>query len=283
MTAGRLILLGVKGGPAIRQGGAMPTSSFIEIGGCRAVVDCGLGVARSLVAAGIDLRSLDHVFITHLHSDHLLELGPLLHTAWATGLQRPIDVWGPPGIEVYWTGFLHSMAQDIAIRIADEGRSPLADLVRLHVHGAGTVMTDGALTVSALAVPHPPMPDCHALRFDGPVAVTFSGDTAFHPPLAAFARGSAVLVHEAMLPEGIEAIVQKTGLGDALRHHLIRSHATVDQAATIARDAGVRGLVLHHLIPVDDPAIAEQDWLDRAAAVWDGPVVVGRDGMEIAL
>lgn len=278
----RLVLLGVKGGPAIRARGAMPTATLIDLAGARIVVDCGLGVAKGLVEAGADLRSLTHIFVTHLHSDHYLELGPLLHTAWTTGLTRPVDVWGPPGLADYWTGFLASMAADIAIRIADEGRAPLDGLVRLHDLAEGEVLAAGGLRVRALLVPHPPLANCFALRFDGPGAsVTVSGDTAYHPPLAGFARGSSVLVHEAMLVEGVEAIVRKTGLGDALRAHILRSHTTVEDAARIARDAGVGRLVLNHLIPVDDPAFGEGDWLARAATVWDGPVTVGRDGMEL--
>lgn len=279
----RIVLLGVKGGPAIRARGAMPTATLVDMAGRRIVVDCGLGVSKSLVEAGCDLRSIDHVLITHLHSDHVLELGPLLHTAWTTGLSRKITVWGPPGIEGYWRGFLASMAHDIAIRIEDEGRAPLTGLIDLRICDEGELWAEQGLRVSALRVPHPPLPDCFALRIDGRVGVTLSGDTAHHPPLAAFAAGSAVLLHEAMLPEGIEAIIAKTGLGDRLRQHLWASHSTVEQAAMIARDAGVGRLVLNHLIPVDDPAFTDADWLARAGQVWKGPVTVGRDGMEIAL
>jgi len=91
------------------------------------------------------------------------------------------------------------------------------------------------------------------------------------------------LVHEAMLPEGIEAIVRKTGLGDRLRAHLHASHTVVEDAARIAASAGVGRLALNHLIPIDDPAFTETDWTERAAAVWTGPVTVGRDGLEIAI
>ena len=76
----RVVLLGVKGGPSIRAKGAMPTSSLIELDGRRIVVDCGLGVTRGLVEAGVDLKTLDVILLTHLHSDHVLELGGLVHT-----------------------------------------------------------------------------------------------------------------------------------------------------------------------------------------------------------
>lgn len=277
------MLLGVKGGPAIRQGGAMPTATLVELDGRRILVDCGIGAARALVEAGVDLRTLDLVLITHLHSDHVLELGPLLHTAWTTGLARPIRVFGPAGIDGYWQGFLASMAVDNAIRVADEGRTPLTELVDLATYAEGEVLDEPGFVLRALDVPHPPITPCFALRIDGSRSIVLSGDTAYHPPLAAFAQGADVLVHEAMLPEGVEEIVRKTGLGDRLRAHLHAAHTTADDAARIARGAGVGRLVLNHLIPVDDPRFTEADWLARCAAVWNGPVTVGRDGLAIAL
>ena len=75
----------------------MPTSLLVQMGGAQIVVDCGLGVTRGLVQAGVDLRGLSQIVITHLHSDHVLELGPLVHTAWTTGLRTPLHIWGAAG------------------------------------------------------------------------------------------------------------------------------------------------------------------------------------------
>jgi len=280
----RLVILGAKGGPAIRPGGPNPTSMLLELAERRVVVDCGLGVARGLTNVGMDLRRLDLVFITHLHSDHVLELGPLIHTAWTCGLARPVDVFGPPGLEEYWAGFLASMRFDNDIRVTDEGRAPLQDLVRLHTIAEGPLEGIEGLTVSALRVRHPPVTDCFALRIDGAGRrVTFSSDTAHFPPLAEFARGSSILVHEAMLPAGVEAVIARTGMGDALRRHMKNSHSTAAEAAAIARDAGAARLVLNHLIPADDPSFTDADWLAAASRVYDGPVSVACDGLEIPL
>lgn len=278
----RVVLLGTKGGPAVRAGGAMPTASLLELAGRRVVVDCGVGVTKGLVEAGMDLKSLDLIFITHLHSDHVLELGPLVHTAWTTGLKTPVTIYGPPGIEGYWAGFLASMSYDNSIRVYDEGRVPLEELVTVHSYDEGTVM-EGALRVRALRVPHPPIKDSFALRFDGPKAVTFSGDTAYFPPLAEFAQGSDLLVHEALLPAGVETIIAKTGLGEKLRNHLYASHTKAEDVGRIAAAAGVGHLVLNHLVPADDPTIKAADWLVEVARVWNGPAQVGTDGMEILL
>lgn len=286
----RLVILGAKGGPAVRRPDALPTAMLLELAGRQAIIDCGLGVTRAAVAAGIDLRRLRTVFVTHLHSDHVLELGPLLHTAWTTGAAGPIDVWGPVGLADYWAGFCAAMAFDNDIRVADEGRRPLQALVRLHALEEGALVPppdDGAgpgWQVTALRVPHPPVTDCFALRISaGGKSVALSADTAHFPPLADFARGADLLVHEAMLPAGMERIVTASNLGDALRRHLVASHSTAAEAAAIARAAGVGHLVLNHLIPADDPGFSEADWRAAVAGIWNGPLTIARDGTEIAL
>lgn len=276
----RLVILGSKGGPAIRPGGASPTSSLIEIGGRRCVVDCGLGVTRGLVEAGVGLKELDLVFITHMHSDHVLELGPLLHTAWATGLNRKVTLYGPADLAQYWDGFLASMRYDIDLRIEDEGRPDLRELVELRLleEGAVPVGHEG-LSVTALRVDHPPVVDCYALRFEtADWSVVFSSDTAYFPPLAEFASGCDILVHEAMLERGVDKIVEATGNGERLREHLLASHTMAPDAARIAEDAGAKALVLNHLIPADLPGFDKQEWLD-AAAGFSGKTFVSKDGM----
>ncbi|MDR6818586.1 ribonuclease BN (tRNA processing enzyme) [Neorhizobium sp. 2083] len=280
----RLVLLGTKGGPAIRPGGPSPTSTLLDLGGRRIVVDCGLGVARGLVEAGMPLRELDLIFITHLHSDHVLELGPLIHTAWTTGLDHPVTVYGPGGTGAVWQGFLASLAYDIATRIADEGRPDLESLVTIHEYGPGLVLETERLSATALRVDHPPVTDCFALKFEsGNRAVVFSSDTAYFPPLADFASGSDILVHEAMLPQGVESIVSRTGNGARLREHLIASHTFAADAGRIATAAGVRRLALNHLIPADDPAFGESDWRAALGETFSGELIVGRDGLVIPL
>lgn len=279
MTA-RLVILGSKGGPAIRPGGPSPTSMLLELGGRTIVVDCGLGVSRGLVEAGIGLKGLDLIVITHLHSDHVLELGALLHTAWTTGLDHPVRVYGPPGTGHCWSRFAQAMEFDIEIRISDEGRPDIRDLVQVEEFADGPVLEENGLTVTALRVDHPPVTDCFALRFDhADGSVVFSSDTAFFPPLADFARGADVLVHEAMLAEGVDRLVARTGNGARLKEHLLASHSFAAEAGRIATDAGVGRLVLNHLIPADDPAITPAHWEAAARETWAGPLTIASDGL----
>ncbi|MBZ7923397.1 MBL fold metallo-hydrolase [Ensifer adhaerens] len=280
----RLVLLGSKGGPAIRPGGPWPTSSLLQIGGRTVVVDCALGVTRGLTNASVALKTLDLIVITHLHSDHVLELGPLIHTAWTAGLSQPVRVFGPAGTRAYWQGFLQSMAFDIDIRIVDEGRPDLRALVEVIEFSEGEILSESGLTLSALRVDHPPVTDCFALRFDhAEGSVVFSSDTAYFPPLADFAKGADILVHEAMLAEGVDRLVARTGNGARLKEHLLASHSFAGEAAAIATAAGVGRLVLHHLIPADDPEISETDWIAATRKNWAGALTIAADGLVVKI
>lgn len=108
-------LLGTKGGPAIRPGSSMPTSNLLVLGGRQIVMDCGLGVTRGLTGQNMQLKDVSLIFITHLHSDHYIELGPLLHTAWTAGLKSKVAVYGPPGLDAYWDSFLTSSSFGVQI------------------------------------------------------------------------------------------------------------------------------------------------------------------------
>lgn len=280
----RLVLLGTKGGPAIRKGGPSPTANLLIIEGHPYVIDCGLGVTRALVEAGVALPDLRTILITHLHSDHVLELGMLIHTAWTAGLKQAITVHGPTGTQAVWDGFLASLSFDIAIRIADEGRPALATLVAIREYAEGEVVDDGRVKVTALRVAHPPVTDCFALRFEAAAGtVVFSADTTFFPPLAGFARGADILVHEALYGPGVDRLVSRVGNGARLKQHLMDSHTLAEDVGRIAAEAGVGLLVLNHLVPADDPLVTPQHWIEAVRATYAGPLSIAHDGMTIPL
>ncbi len=285
MTNDHVVLLGTKGGPAIRPGSSLPTSNLICLNGQQIVLDCALGVTKGLVDQGMQLKDLSLIFISHLHSDHYLELGPLLHTAWTAGLKTEVDIYGPAGIDAYWDGFLASMKADIDLRIDDEGRPDLRGLVAIHVVDAGDVMESGGVSVQAIRTEHPPLVDCFAFAFEtANTRVVFSGDTAPISALEDFARDADLLVHEAMLEAALPALMKRVGNGsDKLMDHWLRSHSFAHDAAKTATRARVKRLALSHLIPSDDPDYGPQDWQDAVQGHWDGPLVVGHDGVRIDL
>jgi len=275
----RAILLGTAGGPSPKRGRAAP-ASVVLVDGVAYVVDCGNGVARQMVLAGVELNRIRHVFITHHHSDHNADFGTLLLLAWAAGLSTPVDLWGPPPIAQMVDLFLQMSAPDIDIRIADEGRPPLKPLIRAHdVREAGSVVKDERVGVRCAVVHHPMVATALAYRFDGPDrSIVFSGDTTRADSLIALARGASVLVHEVMYPDAYAG--QAAGNARSIAKHILESHTPVEEVGRIAQEAGVKTLVLSHYVPDNNPD-AEQAWLPLARKHFKGEVIAGRDLLEI--
>lgn len=278
----RLILLGTGGGPRPRKNSAA-SSQVIIVNGAAYVVDCGDGVARQLVLAGIPLTTLRHIFITHHHSDHNADYGNLMLLAWAVGLNTRLDTWGPPPLDRITKLFFEMSATEINTRIADEGWSPLVPLVHVHeVTGTGAITNDGNVKVTCAVVPHPLIELALAYRFDAPDrSIVISGDTAPSDNLVQLAKGADVLVHEAMYLPAVDRLAARRPTARGLKQHLLASHTSAEDAGRVAQAAGVKLLVMSHLIPADDPTITDQMWIDAARVHFRGPVIVGKDLLEI--
>lgn len=281
-TGTHLVLLGTRGGPRVSLERANP-SNLVVADGVPFLVDCGHGVTRRLLEAGVEPSSLRKILITHHHSDHTLELGPLLYNAWASGLREPIDVYGPPPLKTVIEGTFSAMAYDIGIRIADEGRQDPRTLVRVHEFTTpGLVLEANGVRITSALVRHPPLEHCFAYRFDAPGrAIVLSGDTAYSPELIALAKGADVLLHEVMHPEGLDRLVARNANAARLREHLLASHTTTEQVGRVAAEAGVGMLVLNHFVPGEDALLTEDDWLAAPRRDFAGSVVLGRDLMVI--
>ena len=278
----RLILLGTGGGPRPRKTNS--ASAQVIVRHDRAyVIDCGDGVARQLVLADVALPTLRHIFITHHHSDHNADYGTLLQLAWAAGLATRVDTWGPPPLEAITKSFFEMSATDINARIADEGRVPLAPLVHAHeLKNGGEVMRDEHVTVTAAVVKHPPMVPSFGYRFDArDRSIVISGDTAPSENLIALARGAEVLVHSAAYMPAVDRLIARVPNATNLKRTIIAGQTSVEDAGRVAQAAGVKTLVLSHLIPPDDDSVTDEMWIDAARTTFRGAIVVARDLMEI--
>ena len=278
----RLVLLGTAGGPRPRKRRSGSAQAVLSDGKV-CVIDCGYGVARQMVLAGIPMRNLRHILITHHHSDHNVDLGSLLQLAWISGLVTPVDCWGPPPIERMIGDYLRYQDDDIAIRIKDESRTPLAPLIRAHdLDGGGPVFDDGSIKITAAKVPHPPLPLALAYRFDAADrSIVISGDTRESDSLVQLAKGADVLVHEVMLEERVRELVRNLPNADSLARSVISHHTTAEQVGRVAAAAGVKTLVLSHFVPAEDPDVPDEEWLAPVRRHYAGRIIVGRDLMEI--
>jgi ribonuclease Z len=234
--------------------------------------DCGEATQHQLLAATVNAGKIEKIFITHLHGDHIFGLPGLLCSRSMAGSQAPLTLYGPKGLREF---------VDTTLRLSSSWTSYPLETVEID---AGLVFNDGQLRVSARRLAHPV--ECYGFRIEqhdipgaldaarliaagvkpGPLfqrlkngetitladgriingldylapprpgkTLAIFGDTGPTPAALALARGADVMVHEATLEA---AMAQKANS---------RGHSTSHQAAELARDAGVRRLIITHL------------------------------------
>ena len=279
----RIVFLGTKGGPRVGLGRSNP-ANLVVVNNTPFVIDCGMGVSRQLVAAGVPLETVKYILISHHHSDHNLEYGNLAFNAWVTGLSTPIHSFGPKGIEAMTKTFFELNRFDIEARIEDEGRPDLRKLlIAKDITEDGVVLQTADVKITAFRTPHPPITENFAYKFETPDGViVFSSDTNYNPKLAEFAEGADVLVHEALYPPWVDRLVTLVKNGATLKKHLLESHTAAEDVGRIADAANVKVLVMSHLVP-EDPDVTDEDWRSEASKSFKGRIVVARDLMELKL
>ena len=302
MKGTRLVLLGTRGGPGIDLSRAQ-TASVVVVDGVPYLVDCGYGTLRRLVESHVDYLRVGEVFLTHLHDDHTADLPALLSFQWTNGRKGATQVHGPQGTAQLVEGAIASFRGNVDIRTVDEGRTLKPEqLYRgqdIPATGAAVVAyKDERVTVTAVENAHYParstarMPHRSiALRFDtAGRSIVFTGDTAYSVNIARLAQGADMLVceimddgvHAQMLERAKAAAAQ--GDTESIFRHIAETHSPPADVARMAREAKVRSVVLHHLIP----GISAPGALDYAAsqfiegvhkAGFTGDVIVGQDLM----
>lgn len=262
------------------------------------VVDAGDGGARKLALMGVPMGRIERVFLTHFHSDHIDGLGPLMLMRWTgSAATSPLPVAGPPGVAAIVAGFNAAYATDSRYRIAHHGAvivppggaGAVALPFALPAGDAAVVYQQDGVTVTAIRVNHAPVAPAVGYRFTyRGRSVTLSGDTAFSPALVRAARGSDLLVHEALQPKLLARVTDRlaaAGLPNTAQ--ILRDirgyHATPEQAADVARLAGVRRLVLDHIVPPMPLRFAYPAFVGDAHRHFTGPITVGEDGMLFSL
>jgi ribonuclease BN (tRNA processing enzyme) len=274
----KVVLLGTKGGPTPSAFRA-PASVAISIDGFVYLVDCPNGVAGQLVKAGYRLNQLSNVFVTHNHSDHVLDAGNLMVLAWGSGLKERVTLHGPSPLKEIVSRSLAASSYDTAVRMREEGRPPLNPLIKVHEIGAaGVIFQDARVKVTSALVDHFTVKPALAFRFDtARRSVVISGDTTYSEKLVQLAMGADLLIHEAMYLPGVDQLAD----GNArLKEHLLRSHSTTEQVGMVAERSGVKKLVLSHLVPAF-PSISDEMWLRGVRKSFKGEAVVGRDLQEV--
>jgi ribonuclease Z len=266
----RVTLLGT-GSPIPDPNRAGP-STLVQGPGLTLLVDCGRGVLMRLAAVGVVPPAVDAVVLTHLHSDHITDLGDVITTHWVMSPEvRPLRVVGPPGTHTVVAGTLDSLRPDIGYRLAHHDDLTGDPQVEVTEVAPGEVLEIAGAVVRVGATDHRPVEPTVAYRVehDGR-SVVLGGDGVPCEGLAALCAGADVYVQTVIRPDLVRM------LPNARIQDIVDYHSSVEDAARTAAGAGVGTLMLTHYVPPLQPG-QEDAWRALAAATFDGAIVLGDD------
>jgi ribonuclease Z len=269
--------------------------AVIVAGQTYVLVDCGWGVARRMIPSGVQPARIDTAIFTHMHSDHITDVPDLLFLRWVTGATRPLQVYGPAGTQEVMDGFMMALRQDIGFRIAHHGEKLHPEGIKVEVtevtatEAADEFLRVGDLALDAFLVDHFPVVPAFGFRarYEGKTVV-FSGDTSKCESLLQASKGADMLICEAlntaMLDRAIVALKPNQPMQAGNLEDVPSYHITTMEVAELARDAGVRQVVLTHVIP----SIVSQDAMEAAfvqgmSDVYGGPIRVARDTQRLTV
>ena len=285
-------------------GGPMPAPS--ASGPCVAVVagkklyvvDSGTDGVRNLARMGYQPGTIQGVFLTHFHSDHIDGLGEMGTIRWVGAAnQEPLPVYGPQGVQKVVDGLNQAYSQDFVYRNDHHG-----DTVAPR-SGAGlraspfdkpamgelqTVLEEGGLKVEVLAVDHSPVEPAVGYRFSYKGrSLLITGDTVKLANIEQFAKGVDLLVHEALAPNLVNMMnAAAKNLGNQIMakitHDVLDYHASPVEAAETARDAGVGHLLYYHIVPPLVIPGQKALYLNGADKIFPD-YTIGQDGVSFSL
>ena len=277
----RVTLLGT--GDPIPRVDRFGPSILVQAGDKTLLFDAGRGATQRLVQLGIPISSIDALFITHFHWDHLVGFADVWLAGWIPPWfgqrKEPLRVFGPTGTKKIMDGLRMTYDADIRIRIADEKLPPDGIAIdTTEFSEDGVILDEDGVRVSAFAVDHGELiKPAYGYRVDYQGhAVVMSGDTRFDENLIRAARGTDLLIHEvAAAQDELVASDEKFGL--------ILAHHTTPEEAGIVFERVAPGLAVYsHLTLLAGPGIPEvtlEELVARTRTNYSGKLLVGEDLM----
>lgn len=277
------------------------TSIAVQIGEKTYLLDIGTGATRHMIAANIDPLSVQALFLTHLHFDHIADLPVFVIGSWMSGKTGAPVIYGPDGTKAMVAHLFEGGAFDVDIRARAKYKQRQGNLEVLRPDvrpiAAGPIYEDDRVKITAMPVDHipPDICECFGLKLEtDDKKVVFSSDTKALPQMVEFAANADLLIHEATFPEAAIEYRAKNGIGTF-------SHTSPRELGRIARDAGVKTLIATHIghwdstnpivrklaaqhMPVEimGPQLLDQITQDIREA-YGGPLQIARDLLSVTV
>jgi ribonuclease Z len=254
-------------------------SILVETGEQKFVFDAGRGALQRLTQLQVRWQDVQGVFLTHLHSDHVVGFPDLWLTGWLVGAGRnvPLQVWGPRGTRKMMSHLEQAYEFDIRIRLYDDRAAPDGIVILAEDISEGVVYDKGGVKITAFEVDHTPVKPAFGYRIDyAGHSVVLSGDTRVSENLIRYAQGVDVLVHEVAAPETF----QRAGSAPERAKSVIAHHTTAEQAGEVFARTKPKLAVYSHIVL---PTATEQDLIPPTRKTYAGPLELGEDLMVIAV
>jgi ribonuclease Z len=271
----KVTLLGTGCPPAVMN--RFGPSTLVEAGQHKFLIDAGRGALQRLTELGVAWQDVQGVFLTHLHSDHVVGFPDLWLTGWliVPGRTVPLSVWGPIGTSRMMSHIRQAYDYDIRVRVANDRASADGVTLRPRDIGEGVVYEQDGLKVSAFEVDHAPVKPALGYRVDYQGhSVVLSGDTRRSENLIRHAQGVDVLVHEVFVPETLS----RAGVPPERARNIINYHLTPEQAGDVFTRVKPRLAVYSHICM---PNALDEDILPPTRRTYSGPLELGEDLMVI--
>jgi ribonuclease Z len=249
-------------------------STLVRAGGQTFLVDCGRGVQQRAAAIGVGANGLTALLLTHLHSDHIADLGDVIITRWVTTFTpdpAPFQIIGPPGTAEVVDATLKAFGFDIGYRIAHHADITAPPPVEVHEYTDGVVWDRDGVQIRVAPTDHRPVAPTIGFRVEhSDASVVLAGDTVPCASLDELAKGAGALVHT-VIRKDLVASMPMQRIRDICDYH-----SSVEEAAATATRAGVGILILTHYVPAIAPG-QEDDWRALAATAFDRQIELGDD------
>ncbi len=249
-------------------------SILVQAGDQNLLFDAGRGATLRLYE--LHVGKIDGLFLTHLHSDHTVDIPDLWLTGWIMGRKTPFRVWGPTGTKALMAHLQEAFSFDVHTRRDVDEHLPAEGVeVRSTDIEQGVIYEKGGVKVTAFLVDHGPVKPAFGYRIDyGGHAVVLSGDTRYSDNLIRFAQGTDVLIHEVIDPQAYAALANSFTPGEKSR--VLAHHISPEEAGKVFTKVSPKLAVYSHIVPPDAPNL-----IPETRKNYSGRLEVGEDLMTI--